>query len=88
MKVTMKATRTIKRTHKMKATHQTTPKINEYPSYPDTSGRMGATANDSPHRNRFFVVVDCCMCFLLRELFFGVGGCVVGGFLLLSTQGT
>ena len=41
----------------MKATHQTTPKINEYPSYPHTSGRMGATANDSPHRNRFFLLI-------------------------------
>ena len=28
------------------------PKITEYPSYPRTSGRMGAMANDSPHRNK------------------------------------
>ena len=41
----------------MKATHQTTPKITEYPPYPHTSGRMGATANDSPHRNRFVLLL-------------------------------
>ena len=40
-----------------KATRQKTPKITEYPSYPHTSGRMGATANDSSHRNRNRIVV-------------------------------
>ena len=45
----IKCTRTTKAI--TKATHQTPlPKINEYPSYPHTSGRMGATANDSPHQ--------------------------------------
>ena len=44
-------------TKTMKATRQKTPKITEYPSYPHTSGRMGATANDSPHRNRNTFVV-------------------------------
>ena len=67
-----------------KATRQETPKLTEYPSYPHTSGRTGATANDSPHRNRNRFVafcVDCWMCFF---------GCmswrVCGGvFLFLST---
>ena len=36
--------------HTMKATRCT--KINEYPSYPYTSGRMGATANDCTHMHR------------------------------------
>ena len=62
-KATEKAISTMKT---MKATHQT-PKITEYPSYPHTSGRMGATVNDSPHRNRFFFT-DCCKCFLVHEL--------------------
>ena len=46
-------------------------------------------ANDSPHRNRFvFFVDDCCMFFWCMSDSFGVGGCVVGVFLFLSTQGT
>ena len=52
----------------MKATCQT-PKITEYPSYPHTTWRMGAMANDSSHRNRFVLFfVHCCMCFLVHEL--------------------
>ena len=31
---------------------------NEYPCYPHTSGRMGATARDSP----IGLEVDCCCC--------------------------
>ena len=64
-KVTEKAISTMKMT---KATHQT-PKITEYPSYPHTSARMGAMANDYPHRiGLFHFFIDCCMCFLVREL--------------------
>ena len=47
----MKATPTTKATPTMKATHTTKDKINEYPSYPHTSGRMEATAIDSTHRH-------------------------------------
>ena len=65
----------------MKAACQTTPKINEYPSYPHTSGRMGATANDSPHRNRnrfvmlLCFLVDCWMCFFGCVSWRVCGGC-------------
>ena len=53
----------------------TTPKINEYPSYPHTSGRIGAMANDSPHRNRFFLLIVASV-FCVCELE-GVWGLVV-----------
>ena len=61
---TMKAIPTTKATCTMKATHTTKAKINEYPSYPHTSGRMGATAKDCNHRCRsFLVVVVACVAF-------------------------
>ena len=70
MKVTVKATPmtkatpTMKATHTMKATCTMKAKINEYPSYPHTSGRMGAMAKDCNHRCRCFlvVVVACVFC--------------------------
>ena len=65
-------------TKTMKATHQETPKITEYPSYPHTSGRMGAMANDSPHRNTnrlFCFCIDCWMCFFWCVNWRVCGGC-------------
>ena len=52
MKAMMKATPTMKTTPTMKATHQMKAKIKEDPSYPHTSGRMGAMAINSTHRHR------------------------------------
>ena len=49
----MKATPTMKATCTMKAIHTTkATKINKYPSYPHTHGRMGAMAKDCNHRCR------------------------------------
>ena len=67
-------------------------KLNEYPSYPHTSGRMGAMAMDSPIGvGVFVVVVVACMSFFgIGVSFFGIVvcvlvKCVVGGGWLLST---
>ena len=66
-------------------------KLNEYPSYPHTSGRMGATAIDSPIGVGFVVVVVGCMSvFGVGVCFFGIVvcvlvSCVVGGEWLRST---
>ena len=82
MKAMTKATPTMKAIPTTKVPHTTKAKINEYPSYPHTSGRMGAMAKDCNHRCRcFLVVVVACVFFGS----FGVGGCVVGVLLFLST---
>ena len=45
--------------------------LNEYPSYPHTSGRMGATANDSPIGVGVFSL--CVLLLLLRVALLGTG---------------
>ena len=57
--------------------HKQTPKLKEYPSYPHTSGRMGAMAIDCPIGVGVFVVVVACMCFWHRCVFFGMDMCVL-----------
>ena len=41
--------------------HKQTPKTNEYPSYPHTCGRRGATTIDSPIGVGVVVVVAACV---------------------------
>ena len=51
-RMTKRTTKAMTIATRRETTEKKTPKITEYPSYPHTSGRMGAMANDSPHRNR------------------------------------
>ena len=60
-------------------------KLNKYPSYPHTSGKMGAMANDSP-RCRIFYCCCCCIhvcLLLLLLLLLLLYACVFWGVLLL-----